>query len=91
MYMKAMRGTNASRPIRAGLGLIFSLPSSQRERSCRATKWQPHPQNHRPRIIVLRIASAKKIRPALMMPCLENSIASDGSSGESVLPPQKYH
>ena len=35
---------------------------------------------------MLRMVSAKKIRPAFTMPFFENSIDSDGSSGDMVVP-----
>jgi hypothetical protein len=58
--------------------------SSQRQASCSATMWHAQPQNQRPSSAVDRIASAKNTAPAFRSPRFENSMASEGSSGDSV-------
>ena len=46
--------------------------------------WQPQPQMYRPKIKVARIASVKKMNPALMNPFCSVYIVSEGSIGETV-------
>ncbi len=49
-------------------------------------RWHPQPQKNRPKTAVTRIAATKKTRPVLTIPCLANSMPSDGSTGLSVTP-----
>jgi hypothetical protein len=63
-----------------------SLPSSQEQRSCTATRWQAQPQKKRPNTSVPAISVTNSTKPALMRPTSMVSIASDGSSGVIVLP-----
>ena len=55
-------------------------------KSCSATMWHPHPQNHRPRINVERIASVKKMNPVLISPSRTVWMLSLGSTGDTVAP-----
>src|SRR5215203_5073744 len=59
---------------------------SDRQRSWRATRWQPQPQNQRPNTAVARAAAAKKTSPALTIPSRPRAIPSDGSTGVTVFP-----
>src|SRR5512134_681077 len=86
MYANASAGTQASRRDRSGWGRRPTFSSSQRDRSWSATRWHAQPQNQRPKRAVIRMAAAKKIRPALTTPPFENAIASEGSTGVTVLP-----
>ena len=48
--------------------------------------WQPQPQTNRPKIIVPKMASAKKMKPALIAPLCKVCMDSEGSIGETVRP-----
>jgi len=75
-----------SRRERKGFGRTPSLFMSQEHRSWSATTWQPQPQKYRPKMSVERIATTKKMKPALMSPSSRVCIDSLGSTGEMVEP-----
>ena len=79
-------GMSAIHRDRSGRGRSPIRIRNARERSWRATRWQAHPQNQRPRTSVERMVIAKKMSPALTTEYLANSMASDGSSGDTVRP-----
>ncbi len=81
-----MAGTHRRSRERSGLGLRPNLSSSDRERSCSATRWQAQPQKKRPNTAVRTIVTAKKISPKLTTPETANAAASEGSTGVKVLP-----
>jgi hypothetical protein len=59
---------------------------TQPERSCRATRWHPHPQKNRPNRSVEAIASRKKTNPAFTRPSSRVYMDSEGSTGERERP-----
>ena len=80
------QGANTSSRERTGRGFSPALPSSQALRSCKATTWQAQPQKKRPNTSVLAISARNSRKPALILPSSTVCIASDGSTGVSVLP-----
>src|ERR1043166_101913 len=90
IYSAATSGAKIRRRERKGRGFSPILFSSQVQKSCRATMWQPQPQTKRPRMSVASIATAKKINPALIKPFRSVYIVSDGSMGEIVRPAMRH-
>src|SRR5689334_12884379 len=79
MYRAASSGTKTSSRDRNGLGVTPISFISQAQKSWRARTWQPQPQTKRPKTSVARMASVKKMNPALTNPFRSVYIVSEGS------------